>query len=217
LKLPFIVSEDKDVLRRLDDILGSLKARGQEHASFTIAIDGTAVMPIREVSHKYGAIMGGAHPDHFVKIPEGSSNEELKALLFDNKAVLAKEVKTVVVAIQNVPAGVRSFYILCLQPHGKNESSSFNVDLMKCLAEYSEKTKSFTLLNAAVNGVSCNSGFVVNLLENFLSRDTNWLGITDPNHNAKNFWYQAIGGSSIAGIGGYFVDADLLRVSGVPI
>jgi hypothetical protein len=57
-------------------------------------------LPIREVSHKYGTIMGGAHPHHFVKIPEGSSNEELKALLLDNKAVLAKEVKTVVVAIQ---------------------------------------------------------------------------------------------------------------------
>jgi hypothetical protein len=43
------------------------------------------------------------------------------------------------------------------------------------------------------------------------------LGITDPNHNANNFWYQAIGGSSVACIGGYVVDADLLRVSGVPI
>jgi hypothetical protein len=89
---------------------------------------------------------------------------------------------------------------------------------MKCLAEYSEKTKSFTLLNAAVDGVSCNSGFVVDLSENFHSGDTDWLGsITDPNHNAKNFQYQATGGSSVACIGGYVVDADILQVSGVPI
>jgi hypothetical protein len=117
LKLPFIITEEKHVLSSLDAILGALKSRGQEHAAITIAIDGTAVVPIHEVSHKYGAIMGGAHPDHFVKIPEGSSDEELKALLFDDKAVLAKEVKTAVVAIQNVPAGVRSFYILFVVNH----------------------------------------------------------------------------------------------------
>jgi hypothetical protein len=42
LKLPFIVAKDTHVLRHLDAILGSLKARGREHASITIAIDGTA-------------------------------------------------------------------------------------------------------------------------------------------------------------------------------
>jgi hypothetical protein len=42
------------------------------------------------------------------------------------------------------------------------------------------------------------------------------LAITDTNHNHKNFRYQLIAGSSVASIGVYCVDADLLWVTIVP-
>jgi hypothetical protein len=41
--------------------------------------------------------------------------------------------------------------------------------------------------------------------------------MTDPNHNNKNFRYQAIGGSTLAKVGKYVLDADLLRLACVPV
>jgi hypothetical protein len=71
------------------------------------------------------------------------------------------------------------------------------------------------LLNATVDGVSCDTTFVKQSICNFLEGKKSWVGGTDSNHNNKNSRYHIIGGSLVATIGTHPIDANLLHVAGV--
>jgi hypothetical protein len=213
----FILCEKEHIIANFISILAMLKKRGVNHPSFSVSIDGTAVVKVREFSSAYNAILGGIHPNHFVTLPEGISKEDFEKLLFDDKTELASEVKVAVITVQSCTKGTRVSYALCARAQGKNEQSDFNNLVLDTLNEYCIANDSAVLLNSANDGVSCDSAFVRTSTHNFLAGETGWLGITDPNHNNKNFRYQVIGGSSVASIGKYVIDADMLRVAGVPL
>jgi hypothetical protein len=211
-----IQCESADIAKHFEGILKTLEGYGAKNPCISVAIDGTAVVPILECSAALGAMVGGVYPTHFIKIPDNATQTEFKSLLFDTKVDLAKEVKVAVISFQNVPKGVPAFQILCGQPQGKNENSNFNERVMESLAERCTSGRA-VLLNAATDGVSCDSSFVKTTIIKFLKGLVDYLAITDPNHNGKNFRYQAIGGSSVATIGAHVIDADLLRVAGVAL
>jgi hypothetical protein len=127
-------------------------------------------------------------------------------------------VKTAVVSLQGNPPGVPSFYMLVGRPQGKNETPNFNLDVMEAVEQSQQTSKyPFVLLNCANDGVSCDTEFVMDGIINFLSGKKSWVTMTDPNHNNKNFRYQAIGGSTLPKVGKYVLDADLLRLACVPV
>ncbi len=213
--------DKKSLLDRFDNQMKVFAEAGMKHINLSVSIDATALSPVTELCTKSGCILGFASPDHKIEIPTNASQDQIKDLLMPSaetmkKRELAVEVKVAVVAVQDAPPGTNSFFPLCALPQTKNVVSTFNDDLMQWLSEHSKSSsQNFTLLSAAVDGVSCDKEFVVSNLLKFLQAKQDYLSITDPNHNIKNFRYQVIGGSGIRSIGKFVVDADLVRVAGI--
>jgi hypothetical protein len=105
--------------------------------SYMVAIDGTAVVPVREKLSAHGTIMGGVYLHHSIEIPENIDSNRLRDLIFDKTIQLALEVKVAVLSFQSVPNGVTPYFVLVGCPQGKNESSNFNKTVMKTLYEES--------------------------------------------------------------------------------
>ena len=68
----------------------------------------------------------------------------------------------------------------------------------------------YRLLKFVVAGVSVESNDVQIAIFDFLSGKVSYTGTTDPNHNAKSWRYQLIGGSKLCYIGRYVLDAAML-------
>ena len=69
--------------------------------------------------------------------------------------------------------------------------------------------------NFAVDGVSAESQDVMTTVCKFLDGQARFIGSVDNKHNTKGDRYQLIGGSSLATVGNYVVDCELLQLSGV--
>ena len=132
---------------------------------------------------------------------------------------VADELKVVVQSFQGCPPGVSPIEIVGARPQTSNETSSFtNEAIAAAIEAATEFTSSKTFFtNFAVDGVSAESYDVMTSICQFLDGNQKYLGTIDNKHNVKNDRYQCIGGSSIASVGNYVVDCDLLRQAQVPI
>ena len=220
-KPPFIAcsnSELRDVITRTlkEFSVKICEKLGIDVVPFSIAIDGTKVPKNASLSAAHRCIIGYCYPHHMISV-EGKSEIEVAKLLQgkDPGFVHAEEVKVAVVTFQQVPQGMCPYTTLCGRPQTTNESSSFNDDVVTAALLFCEEENNACLLNVAIDGVSCDADFVRVQLCRFLEGTANHLGITDPNHNFKNFRYQIIGGSGCAVLGAGIIDPNLLRSAGV--
>lgn len=197
--VPFIATTREQVILNLDARLFELAKIGVINPVFSLAIDGTAAEGVPEWFSKYSAILGYASPNEMLPVPDGANKEAIDAILMPEKAELASrrlaaEVKAVVICVQDIPTGTCAFFPLCGRPQTKNEASNFNQNIMNWLYDHSlgsGTSMRYTLLNAAVDGVSCDKDFVQDAIVRFLQGSQQWLAITDPNHNMKSYRHKA--------------------------
>lgn len=78
-----------------------------------------------------------------------------------------------------------------------------------------DEVKNAVLLNAATDGVSCETAQNIRRVCGFLSGDSYVLAIVDTNHNVKNCQGQLVGGGSATSIGKYVIeDPSLFKLAG---
>jgi hypothetical protein len=84
--------------------------------SFSLSIDATKVPSELEISTTYAAIMGGAHPNHYISTRDMTSMQ-IESLLKQwntspTSIKLADEIKVVIMSFQNCPPGVSPIEII---------------------------------------------------------------------------------------------------------
>ena len=125
-------------------------------------------------------------------------------------------VKCAVIAFQEVPPGMCTYYTLSRCPWSTNESNDSMDDVVKsCLVSAEEELGNVIVLNASTDGVACEIQENLNLCKKYLLGKSNQISLPDPNHNVKSLTYQLIGGSSPASSGYFVFDPHLLLAAGV--
>ena len=214
--VPFINHTPEDIKKALDNFI-KITLKNVKKPVFSVAIDATKVPELISVSARYKALVGRSAPNHFINIRDGTTADELQKLIESNKKDLASEVKVAVVTFQSVPPGTCPFLIIAGRPQKNNQTTDFNEMVLNARIQYTQENQQASFISAANDGVSCDSKFVRSTIIRFLKGDIDQTGLTDPNHNIKNFRYQSIiGGNSIATIGNHCVDSGLLLVADVP-
>jgi hypothetical protein len=198
--------------------------------AFSASIDATKVPPIVVPNYSVRAIVGGAHPNHFIPILENDGDERIQFLSivdqFNDKGnkemKFAAEIKNGTLSFQTMrKPGLNPYLQLMARPQTKNEPSSFNDDfsaaLKKAESLLREEGWNVSFIGTANDGVSCDSQFVNRSLLNFLRGRQSHSSHTDTNHNVKNSRYQlVIGGNTPSIIGPYVVDPGLLKKADIP-
>ena len=117
----------------------------------------------------------------------------------------ASEVKMTVMSFQRSPPGVSPSAVVAARPQSNNESSDF-IKEMEATACAAGRKMGSRFLNITVDGVSCESPHVMQILCDFLSCKANHCGSTDPKHHFKS-WQGAIisGGGTVGRTMGFYV------------
>jgi hypothetical protein len=187
----------------------------QNQGAVSLGYDGTKLPKVLQVSSTHKAIIGGAFPNHFISIA-GKSEDWIKAkLLPDSDIERADEIKVAVLSVQNTKKGKPCFAVLVGQPQTINVASSFNESVAMVVDRVAKETGMFQLASVSADGVGCDNKGMMYTLLSFLRGKKRYVGMIDPNHNAKNHRYQILGGSSSTWIGNYIIDGKLLRLAGV--
>jgi hypothetical protein len=133
------------------------------------------------------------------------------------RVVLAAETKIVVVSFQDTPPGISPYLILAANPQTINENNTFASDVMAICVEACKNAGNAVVLNDSTDGVSCEVQSNFEQQKKFLRGDSSQLSLVDPNHNLKNFRFQATGGSGTvpAVFGNHVFDVMLLKMSGI--
>lgn len=83
--------------------------------AFTVGIDATIVVSAYQHLPEADAIVGGAHPNHFMDVSHKSS-DDVKVLLKDcldkKHGDIAAEVKIVVLSFQRTPPGMCPYFCI---------------------------------------------------------------------------------------------------------
>eukprot|EP00121_Abeoforma_whisleri_P012895 Awhi_evm1s11903 len=159
-----------------------------------------------EFNISHGVLVGGAYPDHLITLSD-LEKENLEKTIIDytsgsKKIKLAKEIKAVAITIQQAGPQQRKTYIICGRPQGLNEDSQFNEYFCETLLQYlSERNPLVNFLNACVDGVACDTTFVINVLNDFLSGKKSYLANKHANHVAKAIRNQFVTGTYVISLG----------------
>ena len=196
---------------------------------FSLVIDATKLPQLLELSHRYKSTIGNEYPNHMIEM-EGKTKCQINLLLdgisrkdIDNnilgKINNATEVKVIIMSFQLSLPGMLNTEVIAARPQSNNESNDFIIDMERASARAMHSTGVYptSVLNYAVDGVSCENRHVWKSNYDFLSCKSNHLGSTDTNHNMKSWRHQIIGGGGdvCCTIGKYMIDCDLLRLGGV--
>ena len=88
--------------------------------------------------------------------------------------------------------------------------------MLKTETQLRDEGFNFMFLSAAVDGVSCDSKFVMDVLLRFLKGELTYTAMTDTNHNGKNLRYQAmLGGNTVKSIGCTLIDGGMVKAAGI--
>ena len=71
--------------------------------------------------------------------------------------------KTAVLYFQQFPVGTFPYDIICGRPQSKYEANDFNDTVINACAEFCENTKEAIFMNSAVDGVSVDAYFSVEI------------------------------------------------------
>ena len=187
------------------------------------SIDATAVATGLYIHAPSNTLVGGAYPHHSLDVPP--SGNDLRRLIdtFDKEKgsrKKASEVKLATVVLQNSHNDICPTYQFLAQPQSKNFNSRFNYQaveiMLKAQKELRDEGFNFMFLSTAVDGVSCDSKFVVDVLLRFMKGEISHTAMTDTNHNGKNLRYQALlGGNMVKTIGCVLIDGGMVKAGGV--
>jgi hypothetical protein len=130
----------------------------------------------------------------------------------DSDIERADEIKIAVLSVQNTKQGKPCFSVLVGQPQSINMASCFNENVATVVDRVAKETGMFQLASVSADGVGCDNRGMFSTLFSFLRGKKRYVGIIDPNHNAKNHRYQIFGGSSSTWIGNHIIDVELLRL-----
>ena len=204
--------------------LYNTSGKGKDHAiRVSYSIDTTAVASGLFIHAPSNTLVGGAYPYHSLSVPPNGTDLRQMIDNFDaSKGSHRKacEVKLATVVVQNVPKDVSPMYQFLAQPQSKKINSRFNykaVDItMKIEAQLRNQGFNFMFLSTAVDGVSCDSTFVIDVLLRFLKGAITYTAMTDTNHNGKNLRYQVLlGGNMVKSIGSILIDEGMVKAAGV--
>jgi len=212
----FITANESNIHSRLKHYLVRLAADGIR-ASISIGFDGTKVPPVLTLSTLHRAIIGGATPHHFISVDDLTEEQVKSKLDKQSDIIRADEIKVAVISIQNVKKKKCPFFVLAGQPQTVNMPSSFNEFVTQACLSVCNELKEADLVSVAADGVGCDNKWVCQQLRGFLRGDNRHVGLIDTDHNAKNFRYQLLGGSSVVMMGNFIIDPELLRLARVEI
>jgi hypothetical protein len=143
--------------------------------SFSLSIDATKVPSELEISTTYAAIMGGAHPNHYISTRDMTSMQIESLLKQRNTSPtsikLADEIKVVIMSFQNCPPGVSPIEIIGVRPQTSNETSPFTEDAVHAAIEATSlisPSSNIFFTNFAVDGVAADSHDVMGSICQFL-------------------------------------------------
>ena len=212
----FITANESNIHSRLKHYLVRLAADGIR-ASISIGFDGTKVPPVLTLSTLHRAIIGGATPHHFISVDDLTEEQVKSKLDKQSDIIRADEIKVAVISIQNAKKKKCPFFVLAGQPQTVNMPSSFNEFVTQACLSVCNELKEADLVSVAADGVGCDNKWVCQQLRGFLRGDNRHVGLIDTDHNAKNFRYQLLGGSSVVMMGNFIIDPELLRLARVEI
>ena len=189
--------------------------------AFSVSIDATKVAPMVQTNQRYRALVGGAAPNHFIRLPvdvDDNAVTDFIACELENFNGIeptkkkAAEVKLATLSYQWTHDGQSPYLQVSGRPQTKKQKSQFNFDIVNIFAkaetELREDGYAVSFVSAANDGVSCDSVFVITILKKFLKGLTSLSAHTDTNHNEKNNRYQMIiGGNSVKTIGNVVIDS----------
>ena len=187
--------------------------------SFSWSNDGTKVAKGTQISTKYGAILGGSYPYHFINITEKSDEEIIEVLKhFNNPKDLqfsvADEVKIAVICLQITPK-MSPYIVLAGREQTLNETNNFIDVVVKGCTSACSNLENTVLLSTAMDGVSCESVWCIEQICNYLDGKTNVMSMKATNHNMTNHKNQLLGGSSVALLDNEVLDPFILKNAGV--
>jgi hypothetical protein len=227
---PIVARDKKDILSLLRNLFKKM-FQTQDSIVFNIGIDGVKVPKILQFSTKHQAMIGGCHPQNFItrsEIEEKSGTvEDVQITLKLPGGVVVKkasELKVAVMQFQHCPHSMSPIFPLVAQAQSINQSTGFSSNTCSIVSEAVTElrqewpNKTIHFLNVCNDAVSCDLHFTITSIASYLDGESEHLGGTDANHNAKSMRGQAlVGGTQICVLGTHYIDAGLIKVAGLPV
>jgi hypothetical protein len=112
-----------------------------------------------QVLHLSNVVVGGAHPNHFIPIPPGSSAIEMGKLVKDcvngNKyGEPDAKIKVCVISFWDTPPGMCPYFTLVGRPQTVNENNYFGKTVMDACVTACNEDGSSVVLNTTTDGVA---------------------------------------------------------------
>ena len=85
------------------------------------------------------AIVGGAHPSHFIDVSDKTKDEVIEMLencIHGKHGAMAAEVKVAVLTFQRSPPGMCPYFVLAGHPQTVNETSGYGAEILKCVRRH---------------------------------------------------------------------------------
>ena len=177
--------------------------------AFTVGFDATVLVKIWQV-YACTHVVGGAHPNHILKIDDTWSSEETKDFLQQclegKRGELATEVKVAVVSFQEVAKGQCPYVNILARSQTTNEINNFITMVMNACKVAAEKDGNTVVLNSSTYGLSCEVQGNLTLILQYLQGENNSTSVPEPDQNIKNSRYKLLGGSSPESIGRWRIE-----------
>ena len=130
---PFITFDRDAIITLVTSHLSKIRTRAKDmsmRVAFSCGVDATALVKAYQISSSHCAIVGGAHPNHFISLHGKTKTEAFKLLkeCQDGKhGALADEIKVAVLCFQNTPTNMSPYFVLVGRPQTTNESNNFGL------------------------------------------------------------------------------------------